>query len=97
MDPKQDSEELMNSILPVAETMLKRHGEFYPYGGYMKLDGSIVHVGAAEADTGRPKSKDLLFILRSSFQEMARARQCKAVAMVFDVAVALRSRFPSNM
>jgi len=89
LDPKQDSEKLMNAILPLAEKMLRQYGEFYPFGGYMKLDGTIVNVGAADPDTDRPKSKDLIYILRNSFQEMARTNQCKAIAIVFDVAVTL--------
>ena len=79
----------MNAVLPLAEKMLRQHGEFYPYGGYLKPDGMIVDVGAADPDTARPKSKDLIYVLRSSFQEMAMARQCKVVAIVFNVAVNL--------
>jgi hypothetical protein len=69
--------------------MLRQYGEFHPYGGYMKPDGEIVHVGAADPDTDRPKSKDMVYVLRNSFQEMASTNQCKAVAIMFDVAVNL--------
>ena len=69
--------------------MLREHGEFYPFGGYMKPDGAIVEVGASDPDTDRPKSKDLIYILRSSFQELAGRNECKAVALIFDVAVKL--------
>lgn len=89
MTPKQEAEVLMNEILPVAERMLQKYGEFYPYGGYMKPDGTIVHIGANDADTDRPKSKDLLYILRSSLREMADGKECKAVALVFDVSTTL--------
>ena len=89
MNAKQESEKLMNAVLPLAEKMLRQYGEFYPYGGYMKPDGTIVDVGANDPDTDRPKSKDLLHVLRSSFREMASKYQCKAVAVVFDVAVNL--------
>jgi len=77
----------MNEMLPVAEKMLRQYGEFYPYGGYMKPDGEIVHVGAKDPKTDRPKSKDLIAILRNSFRELARNKQCKAVTIVFDVVV----------
>lgn len=80
---------LVNALLPVAKKMLKKYGEFYPYGGYMRLDGSIDHVGVADQDTDHPKSKDMIYVLQCSFQEMARAQQCKAAAMVFDVTVTL--------
>jgi hypothetical protein len=77
----------MNDILPLAEKMLRDYGEFYPYGGYIKPNGEIVHVGAKHPETDRPKSNDLIHILRSSFQDMARAKQCKAVAIICDVRV----------
>lgn len=89
MNPQQESEKLMNAVLTLATKMLKEYGEFYPYGGYMKPSGEIVDVGADTPDTDHPKSQDLIYVLRSSFQEKARAKQCKAVAIVFDVAVYL--------
>ena len=89
MAPKQEAEKLMNEMLPVAERMLREYGEFYPYGGYMKPGGEIVHVGAKDPATDRPKSKDLIAILQNSFQELVRNGQCKAVAMVYDVRVTL--------
>lgn len=89
MTAKQDSEKLLNAVLPLAEKMLRRYGEFYPYGGYMKLDGTVVDIGAEDPDTDHPKSRDLIYVLRSSFREMAAAGQCKAVAIVSDVVVSL--------
>ena len=89
MSPKQESEILLNLLLPFADKMLREHGEFYPFGGYMKPNGAIVEVGASDPDTDRPTSKHLIDILRSSFQELARRNECKAVALTFDVAVKL--------
>jgi hypothetical protein len=87
MTAKEESEKLMNEILPLARKMLREYGEFYPYGGYMKPDGTIVHVGAADPDTDHPKSQDLIYILRNSFREMATNKQCRAAVLIFDVAV----------
>jgi len=89
MNGKKDCENLMNAVLSLAERMLRDYGEFYPYGGYMKLDGDIVHVGAKDEDTGHPKSKNLLYVLRDSFTALARAGECKASAIVFDVRIDL--------
>ena len=89
MNPKQESERLMNAAFPLAEKMLRDYGEFYPYGAYLRPDGEIVDVGARDPDTQYPKSKDLLYVLRSSFQEMAHTNRCKAVAIVFNIAVNL--------
>jgi hypothetical protein len=60
MNQKADSENLMNAMLPLAEKMLRQYGEFYPFGGYMKPDGTIFEVGADDAGSDNPKSSDLL-------------------------------------
>lgn len=80
---------LMNAVLPVAERMLTQHGEFYPYGGCMRLDGSITHIGAEDTDTAHPKSNDMLFVLKDSLREIAGRGECKAVVVVFDVSITL--------
>jgi hypothetical protein len=87
MSAKQECEKLINAILPLAEKMLRQYCEFYPYGGYMKPDGTIVDVGVDDSGTDRPKSKDLIYVLLNSLREMAGARQCKAAAIVLDVIV----------
>lgn len=69
--------------------MLREYGEFYPYGGYVKPDGEIVHVGAKSGHTDHPKSQELIDLLQGSFREMARAKQCKATAIICDVKVKL--------
>ncbi|HEX3855741.1 MAG TPA: hypothetical protein VHY30_00415 [Verrucomicrobiae bacterium] len=87
MNPKQEAEKLMNEMLPVAEKMLRQYGEFFPYGGYMKPTDEIVHVGAKDPNTDRPKSKELIGILQDSFRTMVKNEQCNVTAIVFDVVV----------
>jgi hypothetical protein len=89
MSAKQESEALMNALLPLAEKLLQQHGEFYPYGGYIKPDGTVVEVGASDPDSDHPKSKDLIYVLRDSLHDLALRNQCKAVAIVFAVTVTL--------
>lgn len=79
----------MNELLPVAKKMLSEFGEFYPYGGYMKLNGDIVHVGAKANETDHPKSTDLVDIIEVSLRKTVASRQCKAVAIVYNVTVTL--------
>jgi hypothetical protein len=87
MTPKEESEKLMDSLLPLAKKMLTQYGEFYPYGGYMKSDGSIVDVGAQDPDTDHPRSKDVIYILRQTLLETANDHRCIATAIIFDVTV----------
>ena len=79
----------MNALLPLAEKMLRLYGEFYPYGGYIKPDGTIVDVGASDDESDHPKSRDLIHVLRSSLRELASSGECTATAIVFDVRVTL--------
>jgi hypothetical protein len=87
--PKQEAEDLMNELVPLAKTMLKEHGEFYPYGAGLKGDGSIVHIGAKIKGVDKPESKPLIDILRKDFRWAAKEGVYKAVGVVFNVVVPL--------
>lgn len=63
---KSECEDLMNEALPLAEKMLKEHGEFYPYGLTLDVAGKVAHVGATDG-TDRPKSAPLIQLLRAQF------------------------------
>lgn len=89
MNPRRESEGLMNAVLPLAERMLREYGEFYPYGGYMKPNGEIVNIGAKDEETEYPKSKDLTYVLRDFLSRLVEAGECKATVLVFDVRVNL--------
>jgi len=73
----------MNAVRPFAEQMLRRHGQFYPYGGVMRTDGSIAHVGA----TNRARSATLIETLRQELRARIERAEVKAAAIVFDVRV----------
>ena len=88
MRGKGDCEKRMNAVIPVAERMLSECREFYPYGGYMKPDGEIFHVGAKDQDGDHPKSKELIYLLRRLFVDLAATGSCKATAIVFGVHIA---------
>ena len=69
---KADCEKLLAAFIPFAQEVLAKHGEFYPFGGYMTPNGEIVSVGAKINDEEYPRSTDLLEFLRTSFSESAK-------------------------
>jgi len=85
--PKQEAELLMNAVLPFAEQMLRQHGEFYPYGGIMRPDGSIAPVGMQDPTTDRPRSATVIETLRQELRARVERNEAKAAAIVFDVQV----------
>jgi hypothetical protein len=42
-------DELLDTLLPFAQQMLQKHGEFFPFGAAMTSSGEIRHVGAKMA------------------------------------------------
>lgn len=45
MNPKRQSEVLLNELILFAKKMLNAHGEFYPFGAFLESSGGVVHVG----------------------------------------------------
>lgn len=84
--PKSDCERLMNDALPIAQRMLREHGEFYPYGMTLDVAGKGAIVGATDGSE-RPKSAPLIEMIRAQFRDGAKARKYLATALVYDVRV----------
>jgi len=82
--PKEECEALMTALLPVAQQMLSKHREFYPYGGTMSPDGGIAHT-AGYTGTERPPSQAVVELLEKAFQHGAKRGAYKATALVLDV------------
>lgn len=92
---KEESQELMDSVLPLAEKLLSEDGEFFPYGGAMTPDGKIVSVAAYDGDEHPPSSK-LIDMLHKAFRTAAMNKEYKATALVYDVRVQLANGDPSD-
>ena len=52
-----DLNALKNALLPIAKKMLAEHGEFFPCGAVMNLDGKIVNCSASDGDEHPPSQK----------------------------------------
>ena len=81
-----DLDQLLNVALEFAKKMLKEHGEFYPFGASMGIDGNITMDGAA---TGRehPPSQELHDLLSESYTQRANTGVLRAAAICADVRV----------
>jgi hypothetical protein len=88
---KSEAEELLNVVLPFAEELLARHGEFFPFGAAMNHLGGISHQ-AAYSGTEQPPSSELIDLLRSAFRSAGRSGECRATALAYDV----RTQLPGS-
>ena len=74
---------LLDAVLPFAQDMLAKHGEFFPYAMSLSTDGEAAMV-AGEPGTGeRPGSTDVLSILVSGLR--AQRERLRAFVIVSDV------------
>lgn len=77
----------MGELIPFAKRMLAEHSEFYPFGGYLKEDGSIVHLAGKIEGTEHPSSSDVIAVLEQHMRSLAQEGACRATALLFDVKV----------
>ncbi len=86
VDAKADCEELLTALLPFAEQMLSKHGEFYPFGGVKLADGEFNVVAGYEGD-GQPATEAIIETLKKGLRAGAAEGRYRATALVYDVRV----------
>lgn len=83
-DAQAEAEELVNAVLPHAEGMLVAHGEFFPFGGALTLDGELAELSVDEEHRNSPI--DLIVEeLKSRLRGGAGSNTYRATALVFPI------------
>jgi len=75
---------MLSAVVPFAEQMLKKHGEFYPYGATMNGEGKISSV-AGYTGSEHPQSTEVIGMLKAAFRRDAEAGKIRACALVYDI------------
>ena len=91
MTPKEESESLMDEMLPFAKHLLGSYGEFPPFGGLIKTDEQIILLGAGAA-AEFPLRRDLVNVLSDGFRQRALTGEIRAAAIVAQVTVPLSGK-----
>ncbi|HVU73479.1 MAG TPA: hypothetical protein VHE83_11015 [Mycobacteriales bacterium] len=74
-----DFEVLMGSVLPSAESTLKRFGELQPFGASITADGDLVRLNADPRLGQNPQSRDVIRGIYTGARAAAFARRAIAV------------------
>jgi hypothetical protein len=77
--------ELLNALLPMAQMLLAKQGEFYPIGAIMLSDGELRHVGGQIEGNDHPPSQDLIDLLTETFRKEATKGKLRAAGICYDV------------
>jgi hypothetical protein len=82
-EPREEIEQLLRYLLPVAEEQLNRDGEFLPYAATLDPDGDVNSVVAAEGE--EPDVAELLTALHAELREQAAGGTIRASGIAADV------------
>ena len=84
----EDARILVENAVAVARTQLAKEGEFHPFAFFMAADGRVQRLSPKQ-DAALPSPDEVLVLLQQAFRERALAGDCRAVAVVADVVIAL--------
>jgi hypothetical protein len=83
-DAQAEAEELVNAVLPHAEGMLIAHGQFFPFGGAVTLDGDIAQLAVGE-EHREDSMEDVVEALKVKLRSGADTNTYRATALVFPI------------
>ena len=83
-DAQTEAEELVNAVLPHAEGMLVAHGEFFPFGGALTVDGELAELSVGEEHRNSPVDV-IVDELKSRLRGGAGTNTYRATALVFPI------------
>jgi hypothetical protein len=83
-DAQREAEELVSAVLPQAEGMLLAHGEFFPFGGAVTLDGEITQL-AVDEEHRDSSIEDVIDELKGKLRSGADTNTYRATALVFPI------------
>lgn len=91
---KADAENLLNEVVPLAQDLLGKNGEFFPFAAALGLTGEAILISGHDGRE-QPPSKDLIGLLESGLRQGASAGEYIATALVYDVRVT--SQAPTDL
>jgi hypothetical protein len=84
--PRDELDEVLNALLPFAQEMLQKHGEFYPLAAAMTREGEVVSV-AGDVGSEQPDPRELADFLFDALRQMAQNGEVKASGVCMNVTV----------
>ncbi len=82
-EAQQDFSLLMDALMPFAEEMLKKHGEFFPFGATVDAAGEVRAEALYDGDE-TPASEDVIAGLTEAFRGNANNGSIRATGICYD-------------
>lgn len=88
MPDQENSDLLINALLPFVQHMLDQHGEFLPFGSIVTPTGQVEAINGIPGKEGeRPEPQEMLKFLTERARGMAEEGLCKAAGLCVGVQV----------
>jgi hypothetical protein len=87
-EAQEDVQLLVDTSLAVARKTLSEQGDFHPFAFFMNPEGALQRL-TPKKDAALPEPDALVKIIGDAFRERAAAGECRAIAVVADVVIAL--------
>ena len=87
-EPREDVELLVDASLATARKTLGEQGDFHPFAFFMTPEGALQRL-TPKRDAALPEPAALVTLLQQTFRQRAQAGECRAVAVVADVVIAV--------
>ncbi len=86
MTPKQECEMLLDALLPAAEHLLKKNGEFYPIAAVLTADSQVQYTAVHEGDE-YPDAQGMIDRFIQAHRELAAKNEIKASGIAWNAAI----------
>jgi len=84
--PKEESEALLNALLPFAEQQLQKHGEFFPFAAVMLTNGQVQMLATHDGNE-HPESQQIIDDIEKTFVHGAKNNEYKATGLAYIVGI----------
>lgn len=85
-EARSDYNALLESLMPFAQTMLKKHGEFFPFGAAINTAGEVTGHMTYDGNE-KPDSDTVIAALVQAFQTEAREGKIRASGICYDACI----------
>jgi hypothetical protein len=82
-EEREDYNALLEILEPFAEDMLKKNGEFFPFGAAVTTAGEVTAHATYDGNE-QPPSEEVIAMLVQGFQAQAREGKIRATGICFD-------------
>src|SRR4030042_4581679 len=79
-----DFDKLFQILLPFAQHMINKHGEFYPFGATMDMKGEVA-VASSYTDSEKPEWQECSDLLIGGFRSQAKEGKIRACGICYNV------------